>query len=333
MTDNELLHLITTENQDEIDSLISRARKVREEHYGKDVYIRGLIEFTNHCKNDCYYCGLRCSNKNLKRYRLSPEEILDCCHTGNKYGIKTFVLQGGEDSWFTAERLAEIVRLIRHEFPDHAITISAGERSKSDYELFFQAGANRYLLRHETACRKHYAKLHPPLMSLEERKQCLHELKSIGYQTGAGFMAGSPFQTPQCLLADIRFLEELQPQMVGIGPFIPHKDTPFAAHQTGSLSLCLKMLAITRIILPRALIPATTAMETIVPNGRELALNSGANIVMPNLSPAGVKKLYSIYDNKIGGSDDAGENISRLKEKIIKAGYVPQMIRGDAKEL
>ena len=330
-SDSEILHIIATEDSEEVESLLAEARRVREENYGKGVYFRGLIEFTNYCKNDCYYCGLRRSNKNLERYRLSHEEILECCRSGDKLGFKTFVLQGGEDPWFTAERVAQIVSAIRQEFSEHAITLSIGERPKEDYELFFRAGANRYLLRHETASAEHYAKLHPPSMSLENRRQCLWNLRETGYQVGAGFMVGSPFQTPQALLQDIRFLEELQPQMVGIGPFIPQKDTPFADQPQGSLCLCLKMLAISRILLPGALIPATTAMGTIAPNGRELALNAGANVVMPNLTPVAVRKLYILYDDKICIDDDAVKCRFCMDGRILSAGYIPEMARGDAK--
>jgi biotin synthase len=331
MKDDDIFHIITTNDKDEIEALFAKARKVREEHYGKSVYIRGLIEFTNYCKNDCYYCGLRCSNKNLERYRLSLDTILNCCRTGDSLGLKTFVLQGGEDPWFTTERVCEIICAIRQEFPHHAITLSIGERPESDYESFFRAGVNRCLLRHETACDTHYAKLHPASLALVNRKHCLYTLKKIGFQVGAGFMVGSPWQTPECLLADLRFLEELQPQMVGIGPFLPQKDTPFSTQPPGSLELCLKMLALSRLVLPKALIPATTAMGTISPNGRELALNAGANVVMPNLSPASAKKLYVIYDNKVTGSDEAAENLDLLKEKIKNAGCEPDMSRGDAK--
>jgi biotin synthase len=331
MNDNEILHIITTEDSKEIESLLALARNAREIHYGKNIYFRGLIEFTNHCKNDCFYCGIRNSNSNLERYRLSTEEILNCCRAGDKLGINTFVLQGGEDPWYTGERVAKIVSAIRSEFPNHAITLSIGERSQADYELFFRCGVNRYLLRHETALDTHYAKLHPPSQTFASRRQALMTLKEIGYQVGSGFMVGSPFQTTDSLLADIRFIEELQPQMIGIGPFLPQKNTPFGTQPPGNLNLCLKMLALCRLLLPRALIPATTAMGTIAPNGREMALNAGANVVMPNLSPAKAKKLYKIYDNKVSGGAEAAENLSLLMEKIIKAGYKPDMSRGDAK--
>jgi len=329
-SDNEILHIIETQNSEEIESLFAQARKVREENYGKGVFFRGLVEFTNYCKNDCYYCGLRCSNRKLQRYRLSCEEILECCRAGDRLGFETFVLQGGEDTWFTADRVTQIISAIRREFPDHAITLSIGERPVSDYELFFRAGANRYLLRHETASAEHYAKLHPPSMSLENRKDCLWKLKQIGYQVGAGFMVGSPFQTSEDLLADIRFLEELQPQMAGIGPFIPQKDTPFKDMAQGQLTLCLKMIALARLALPKALMPATTAMGTIAANGRELAINSGANVVMPNLTPVAVRKFYALYDDKICIGDDAVKCRFCMDGRILSAGYEPDMGRGDA---
>ena len=330
MYDNELLHLIKTKDKDEIESLFAQARKIRETHYGKSVFIRGLIEITNYCKNDCYYCGIRCSNKKLERYRLSLETILDCCRTGENLGIKTFVLQGGEDPWFTAERVTEIVSVIRKEFTHHAITLSLGERSAADLEKFFCAGSNRYLLRHETACDDHYAKIHPASQTLSSRKSTLQTLKKIGYSVGSGFMVGTPGQSYESLLADLRYLEELQPQMVGIGPFLPQKDTPFGNEAPGNLNLCLKMTALTRILLPLSLIPATTAMETIAPNGRELALNAGANVVMPNLTPVPEKKLYAIYDNKTSIESEAAESFNNIKEKIISAGYKPDMSRADA---
>ena len=330
LDDKEILHLINTQDKAETENLFAQARKACEEHYGKSVFFRGLIEFTNYCKNDCYYCGIRRSNKNVKRYRLSQDEILDCCRIGDKLGYKTFVMQGGEDPWYTDERIGKVAAAIRLEFPSHAITLSAGERSRSGYELFFQAGVNRYLLRHETADDEHYAKLHPPEMSLANRKNCLWQLKEIGCHIGAGFMVGTPFQTPDNLLADLRFLEELQPQMVGIGPFIPQKDTPFAHECAGNLQLCLKMVALARIILPKALIPATTAMGTIAPNGRELALRAGANVVMPNLTPKSARSLYAIYDNKASAGDEAVEIHSSLAEKVRGAGFFPDMSRGDA---
>jgi biotin synthase len=330
LSDSELLRCITTSDPGEMDALFAAARAAREEHYGLSVYFRGLIEFTNYCKNDCYYCGIRRSNTTVQRYRLSLGDIIECCRLGDTLGYKTFVLQGGEDPWFTDGRVAEIVAAIRREFPEHAITLSIGEKSRESYELFFRAGANRYLLRHETASAAHYAKLHPPRMSLAERKQCLWNLKAIGYQVGAGFMVGSPYQTPENLLEDLRFIEALQPHMVGIGPFIPQKDTPFGAMTGGSLELSLKMVALARLLLPKALIPATTAMGTIAPDGRERALNAGANVVMPNLSPRTVRKHYALYDNKICTGDEAAECRFCLAGRILNAGFTPEMTRGDA---
>jgi biotin synthase len=330
MTDAELLRYITTCDPDEAEALFAEARKVRARYYGNAVYFRGLIEFTNYCKNDCFYCGIRASNKHVERYRLSVEQILQCCTVGNMLGYKTFVLQGGEDPFFTDERIVEIVTAVRRNYPNHAITLSIGEKEWSSYELFFEAGANRYLLRHETADEAHYAALHPASMSLTHRKQCLFTLKEIGYQVGAGFMVGTPFQTPETLLEDLRFLEELKPAMVGIGPFIPAAGTPFSKEARGSLEQTLRMIALSRILLPKALIPATTALGTISSHGRERGLMAGANVVMPNLSPKTVRKLYSLYDNKICTGDEAAECRLCMEGRIRTFGFVPDMRRGDA---
>lgn len=328
-SDAELLNYIQTENQKEMEYLFEAARKVRAEHYQSDVYFRGLIEFTNYCKNDCYYCGIRKSNRNLERYRLTLDEIIDCCRQGDALGYKTFVLQGGEDPWYDDGRIIKIVERIRGEYPGHAITLSIGERGRESYETFFRAGANRYLLRHETANEEHYRRLHPESMSLNDRKQCLFNLKDIGYQVGAGFMVGSPFQTPETLLEDLRFLQELEPHMVGVGPFIPQTDTPFGSYERGSLSLTLRMVALCRLILPKALIPATTALGTISPNGRELGLMAGANVVMPNLSPVSVRRKYALYDNKICTGDEAAECRMCMERRIRGYGFVSNMSRGD----
>jgi biotin synthase len=330
MTDTELLRFITTEDKEEIEELFARAREVRKEHYGRAVYFRGLIEFTNYCKNDCYYCGIRCGNTKARRYRLSLEQILQCCALGNMMGFRTFVLQGGEDPYYTDELICDIIRAIRRKFPNHAITLSIGERERESYEAFFRAGANRYLMRHETANEEHYRSLHPAWQSLAVRKQCLYTLKDIGYQVGSGFMVGSPFQRPQDLLEDLLFLKELEPHMVGIGPFIPHADTPFAAYPAGTVELTLKMLALTRLLLPRTLLPATTALGTIDPSGREKALMAGANVVMPNLSPLGVRKLYMLYDNKICTGDEAAECLLCMQSRIQSCGFEPDMARGDS---
>jgi biotin synthase len=334
-SDAELLHYITTEDSEEAEALFAEARKVRSVHYGQDVYFRGLIEFTNYCKNDCLYCGIRRSNPRSERYRLSTEQILHCCRLGDMLGYRTFVLQGGEDPAFTDDRMVEILEAIRREFPGHAITLSIGERSRESYERLFRAGANRYLLRHETANDEHYRRLHPPAMSLAERKRCLDVLKDIGYQVGAGFMVGTPYQTPECLLEDLRFLQELEPHMVGIGPVIPPADTPFGQGPLGpfpggSLELTLRMVALTRLLLPKTLLPATTALGTISPQGRERGLMAGANVVMPNLSPKAVRKLYALYDNKICTGDEAAECRLCMEGRIRNFGFVPNMSRGDS---
>ncbi|MDR2160205.1 MAG: [FeFe] hydrogenase H-cluster radical SAM maturase HydE [Treponema sp.] len=329
-SDDLLLHYITTGDPAEEEALFAEARRVREEHYGRGVYFRGLVEFTNYCKNDCYYCGIRRGNGKVERYRLSLEDILNCCRMGDLLGYRTFVLQGGEDPFFTDERIVEIVAAVRRTWPDHAITLSIGERSRAAYEAFFAAGANRYLLRHETAGEDHYRRMHPPSMSLEERKKCLYNLKDIGYQVGAGFMVGTPFQRPEHLLADLRFLEDLRPHMVGIGPFIPQADTPFGPFPGGSLEQSLRMVALTRLLLPGALIPATTALGTISAQGRERGLMAGANVVMPNLSPRAVRKLYALYDNKICTGDEAAECRLCMEGRIRNFGFEPDMSRGDA---
>lgn len=303
------------------DALFSAADEVRRSVYGSDVFLRGLIEFTSYCKNNCYYCGLRRDNRNTERYRLSERDILRCCKEGYSLGYRTFVLQGGEDMYFTDDMICSIVYRIKCEYPDCAVTLSIGERSKQSYRAFFDAGADRYLLRHETADPCHYRKLHPPEMSLQNRKACLFALKEIGYQVGSGFMVGSPFQTADELICDLRFLQELDPDMIGIGTFITHKDTPFAAMENGSLELALRLIAVLRLLFPHALIPATTALGTIHPQGREMALKAGANVVMPNLSPVSVREKYSLYDNKICTGEESAQCRQCLEKRIESAGY------------
>lgn len=310
--------------------LFELARAVRIRHYGHGIHIRGLIEFTNYCRNDCYYCGIRKSNANAQRYRLSKDDILSCCDLGYDLGFRTFVLQGGEDGWFTDERLCDIVSTIRTSFPDCAITLSAGERSYDSYKRLYDAGANRYLLRHETYDSGHYGRLHPPQLSASHRRQCLWNLKEIGYQVGSGFMVGSPYQTTENLADDMLFLAELNPQMVGIGPFIPHHDTPFADMPGGTAELTVYMLGLVRLLLPRALLPSTTALGTIAPDGREQGILAGANVVMPNLSPTQVRKKYLLYDNKLCTGDEAAESLNRLKKRMEKIGYHITTDRGDS---
>ncbi len=324
----ELLQL--SENQEVRNRLAQRAVELREQYYENKIFTRGLIEFTNYCKNDCYYCGIRCSNQNAARYRLTKEEILECCENGYALGFRTFVLQGGEDPYFTEERIAEIVCKIKENHPDCAVTLSVGEKSYETYKVWKEAGADRYLLRHETANEEHYRKLHPEKLTLANRKRCLYDLKRLGYQVGAGFMVGSPGQTLETLAQDLMFLKELQPQMVGIGPFIPHHDTIFAKEESGSVEMTLYLLSIIRIMLPRVLLPATTALGTMDPDGREKGILSGANVIMPNLSPLKNRKQYDLYDNKISMDEEAAEGKALLAKRVEKVGCYLADERGDA---
>lgn len=330
LTDDELCTLIeSTENDKELFRL---ANSVRHEIYGDEVYLRGLIEISSYCKNNCYYCGLRIENKSVQRYHLTKDEILSCCKNGYDLGFRTFVIQGGEDDYYTDELMCEIISEIKALYPDCAVTLSLGERSIESYKAMFNAGADRYLLRHETSDEEHYRRLHPKSMSLENRKSCLFALKEIGYQVGSGFMVGSPFQTTENLVKDIRFLQELQPEMIGIGPFITHADTPFAQFSNGSLQLTLRLIALLRLMFPYALIPATTALGTISPKGRELGLQAGANVVMPNLSPVAVRKHYQLYDNKICTGEEAAECRKCLQQRVEAVGYRIVINKGDAKQ-
>ncbi|WP_455714181.1 [FeFe] hydrogenase H-cluster radical SAM maturase HydE [Anaerosporobacter sp.] len=328
---DEFRELLTNITDEEQEYLAEKAREVRHQVYGYDVYTRGLIEFTNYCKNDCYYCGIRRSNQNASRYRLTEEDILECCKVGYELGFRTFVLQGGEDGYFTDERLEDMIRSIKRDYSDCAITLSVGERSYDSYKRLFDAGADRYLLRHETANEEHYGKLHPKELSLHNRKQCLIHLKNIGYQVGCGFMVGSPGQTVDNLIDDLEYIKELEPHMVGIGPFIPHKDTPFADQTQGTLEMTLRLLSIIRLMNPRVLLPATTALGTIHPLGREKGILAGANVVMPNLSPTDVRKKYMLYDNKICTGDEAAECRMCLAWRMENKGYHLVVERGDYK--
>jgi biotin synthase len=319
LTDEEFKVLLTS---DQFDSdLASLADSVRREYYGTDVYLRGLIEFTNYCKNDCLYCGIRSGNQSLERYRLSEDEILTCCETGYTLGYRTFVLQGGEDMGYDDGNMISLIAKIRKRHEDCAITLSFGEKTKDSYRAFFEAGANRYLLRHETANAEHYHRLHPPSMSLKKRQECLWNLKEIGYQVGSGFMVGSPYQTTECLIEDLRFLQQIRPDMIGIGPFIAHHGTPFRDFPNGLLRLTLRLVSILRLMFPNALIPSTTALGTIDPQGREYGLRCGANVLMPNLSPVAVRKKYELYDNKICTDEEAAECRHCLEQRVARAGY------------
>jgi biotin synthase len=319
LSDPEFKALLETDRFDA--ELYAAADEVRRRIYGTDVYIRGLIEFTNYCKNNCYYCGIRRDNRSLTRYRLGKDDILACCREGYRLGFRTFVLQGGEDPYYTDDMLCDIISEIRKTYPDCAITLSLGEKSYESYKAYYDAGANRYLLREETAADSHYRMLHPDSMSAENRRECLFALKEIGYQTGAGFMVGSPYQTTEDIIADLRFLQQLQPDMIGVGPFIPHAETPFAEFEKGSLKLTLRILSILRLMFPYALIPATTALGSIHPQGRELGLKAGANVVMPNLSPVKVRKLYELYENKICTGEEAAQCRHCLENRVLSAGY------------
>lgn len=331
LPDRDLLDLIVMQDAEAEALLAQRAVAVRQQVYGRDVFIRGLIEFTNYCRNDCFYCGIRRSNACAQRYRLTREEILACCRTGYGLGFRTFVLQGGEDPFFTTERLAELVRAIKRAYPDCAVTLSVGEKDRATYQAWFDAGADRYLLRHETADEGLYRRLHPEELSLQNRMRCLRDLKDIGYQVGCGFMVGAPFQTPEMLLKDLRFLQAFQPHMVGIGPFIPHRDTPFRDCPPGTAQMTLRLLAIIRLMLPHVLLPATTALGTVQSDGRQRGMGYGANVVMPNLSPLSVRKKYALYDNKISTGEEAAESVALLKQSMAAAGYRVVTARGDWK--
>ena len=331
LTNAEFAVLLDQSSGADRDFLFERARAVRDAHYDRKVYIRGLIELTNYCKNDCLYCGIRKSNVSCERYRLTKEQILSCCESGYALGFRTFVLQGGEDGWYTDERMTDIVRAMRQAYPDCAITLSLGERGRESFKRLYDAGANRYLLRHETADEAHYARLHPVSMTLTHRLQCLRDLKEIGFQTGAGFMVGSPYQTTECIVRDFRFLQELKPQMVGLGPFIPHHATPLKDFPAGSTERTLLCLSIVRLLLPNVLLPATTALATIDGDGRIKGMNAGCNVVMPNLSPLEDRSKYLLYDNKASSGDEAAESLRALREHLAAAGYEVVIDRGDYK--
>ncbi|WP_106460923.1 [FeFe] hydrogenase H-cluster radical SAM maturase HydE [Anaerococcus sp. Marseille-P3915] len=320
------------EDESMTESLMERADEIRRVNYGDKVYIRGLIEVSNICKNNCYYCGIRRSNDHVNRYRLAKDEILRSADFGYGLGFRTFVMQGGEDPSFSRDFVVDAIREIKNKYPDTAITLSLGERSYEDYKAFYDAGADRYLLRQETSNPDHYAKIHPKEMSLAHRQECLHNLKKIGYQVGGGFMVDSPYQTTDDLIRDIRFLEDLEPDMVGIGPFLVSHDTPFKDFKDGSFTKTLRMVAILRIVFPYALIPATTALGTINPKGRELGLKAGANVLMPNLSPAKAKKSYNLYDNKLNTGLEAAEAKKALEKEIASFGYQIVTDRGDVRD-
>ena len=331
LTEYEYENLITNYDSDLLAYSAETAREEAQKHYGNDIYIRGLVEISSFCKNDCYYCGIRRSNKNCSRYRLSKDEIIECCDEGYGLGFRTFVLQGGEDGYYTDSVLCEIISEIKGKYPDCAVTLSLGERSKDSYEALFNAGADRYLLRHETAVKEHYERLHPQSMSFEERMRCLRDLKDIGYQVGCGFMVGSPYQTAEYLAKDLKFIEEFSPHMCGIGPYITHKDTPFKDEKSGSAELTVFLLSLIRLIKPTILLPATTALGTLDEKGRERGVLAGANVVMPNLSPLSVRKKYMLYEGKISTGQESAQCVDDLKARMKEIGYNVVISRGDGK--
>lgn len=330
LTDQEFLMLLCDTAPESQALLAQRADGVRRRWYGDKIFIRGLIEFTNYCKNDCYYCGIRRSNTCAHRYRLTEEQVMGCCRSGWELGCRTFVLQGGEDPYFTDQRLCALLRRIRDQLPDCAITLSVGEKSRESYAAYREAGADRYLLRHETANEAHYRLLHPAELSLANRKRCLFDLKDLGYQVGAGFMVGAPYQTPQHLVEDLRFLQCLRPHMIGIGPFLTHRDTPFRDMPKGGLELTLRLLSILRLMFPTVNLPATTALGTLHPQGRELGMRAGANVVMPNLSPDVTRGKYLLYDNKLHPTQEAAEALRQLSQRMEDIGYRIVVDKGDA---
>ncbi|MDO4607788.1 MAG: [FeFe] hydrogenase H-cluster radical SAM maturase HydE [Clostridia bacterium] len=329
LTNDEYKMLLLECSKDDVDHLARLARKETEKIYGKNIYIRGLIEISNYCKNDCYYCGIRASNTSCDRYRLTDDDILECCKEGYALGFRTFVLQGGEDPALTDDIICNLVSKIKELYPDCAITLSLGERSKESYKKMKQAGADRYLLRHETATAEHYALLHPSKMSFDNRIRCLYDLRNLGFQVGCGFMVGSPEQTPDMLAEELKFIETFKPDMCGIGPFIPHVATKYHNYTAGSVDMTCLLLSIIRLIHPCVLLPATTALGTLAPNGREKGILSGANVIMPNLSPASVRKKYMIYDNKLSDGDESASALDSIKNKINSIGYNIITSRGD----
>lgn len=329
---DEYRFLVENFSADAYDFAAKSAVEKRKAIYSNHVYIRGLIEVSNICKNDCYYCGIRCSNNKADRYRLTKEDILSCCESGYKLGFRTFVMQGGEDPHFSDDYVCDIVKAIKEKYPDCAVTLSLGERSRESYERLYKAGADRYLLRHETADCTHYAQLHPDNLTLENRMDCLKNLRQIGFQVGCGFMVGSPYQTSEHIAKDLKFIENFKPDMCGIGPFIPHKDTPFKDFPAGSAELTCYLLSIVRLIHPAVLLPATTALGTLEQGGREKGILSGANVVMPNLSPERTRAKYELYNNKLSTGAESANGLEALRKNLSEIGYEIVLSRGDVKK-
>lgn len=330
LSDDDFVQLLTTDDTETLFALRKAAVDVRQQQFGNQIYLRGLIELTNYCRNNCYYCGIRRDNHHATRYRLTEAEVLECVKQGAEMGFCTFVLQGGEDAYFTDARLIALIRQIKEIAPNAAVTLSLGERSRASYEALRNAGTDRYLLRHETATEAHYHQLHPAEMSLANRMQCLADLKSLGYQTGCGMMVGSPYQTVEHLVADLRYIAALQPEMVGIGPFLPHHDTPFAASLAGTADMTLRLLSIVRLMLPQVLLPATTALGTLLPDGLEQGILAGANVIMPNLTPCAVRGNYLLYDGKDTAAKDTLDLLEERRKRFAAIGYTIVHHRGDA---
>lgn len=329
LTKEEIIDLLSNLTPADRETLYNYALKTKQAYYGNKVYLRGLIEFSNICRQDCLYCGIRASNSKVQRYRLMPEEILLCCDQAYQLGYRTFVLQSGEDLWYTEEIFVDLLKAVKERYPEVAVTLSIGERGAETYQRLFAAGADRFLMRHETASKELYEKLHPT-MRFENRRACLSVLKNLGYQVGAGFMVGLPGQASSDLAEDLRYLKEFHPDMIGIGPFIPHSETPLRAEKGGTVTGTLVMVALARLLIPDSLIPATTALGTLDPQGRELALQAGANVVMPIITPASVRKHYELYENKICGDDHPEDCRSCVEWRIRAAGFDVDPGRGDS---
>lgn len=326
---DEYKYLVENTDISSAEYAAEKAVAIRRSVYGNAVFFRGLIEIGNVCRNDCLYCGIRRSNTNCERYRLTKENILDCCREGYPLGFRTFVLQGGEDASLSSEKICDIVESIKREFPDCAVTLSLGEYSEAEYSEMFASGADRYLLRHETADKEHYQKLHPANMSFENRMRCLYDLKRIGFQTGCGFMVGSPYQTSETIAKDLKFIETFSPEMCGIGPFLPHKDTPFFDKPAGSADMTVYLLSVIRLINPKVLLPSTTALASVSSDGRQRGILAGANVVMPNLSPFSERKKYSLYDGKVFSGSESAQNLEDLRAQMRSIGYDLVTAKGD----
>jgi len=327
---DQYMALLTMHDSQDVEYLIGQAREVAQQQFGRGIYLRGLIELSNVCRNDCLYCGIRRSNRHVARYTLTREQALASCEQGYHIGFRTFVLQGGEWGEERSQWIAELISDIRQNWPDCAITLSLGEHPRETYALWRAAGADRYLLRHETHNARLYSLLHPRELTIQHRLQCLEWLKELGYQVGAGIMVGAPFQSLKAIVEDIQYLVDFKPHMIGIGPFIPQSDTPLGRFPAGSVDLTARLYAIMRLAIPHALIPSTTAMATMASDGRCRGILAGANVVMPNLSPMDYRSQYALYDNKASLGAESAQGIKLLEEELMTIGYHIDWSRGDA---